>query len=112
MIHEGFVHLWQEEKSNWQLVWTCLRNGSIRCQVDPRSKSNVILEVEITGGLRIAEAARRRANSFQIRDAAGKTIMAAPTRDDMAEWIMQIKKHKMHLRRWERNDLCMFKCFE
>jgi len=95
----GFVHLWQEEKSSWQLVWACLKNGKIKCQIDPRSKSQIIFELEISGGIKITEAARRRANSFQLRDRFGKTIMAAPGKEDMAEWIHQIRTHKTHLRR-------------
>ena len=99
IIHEGFVHLWQEESTNWQLVWACLKNGTLKFSADPRAKSESIFEMDILGSLRATEASRRRANSIQLRDNERKIIMAAPHKDDMKDWIHLIRKHKNHLRR-------------
>ena len=99
IIHEGFVHLWQEESTNWQLVWACLKNGTLKFSADSRAKSESIFEMVILGSLRATEASRRRANSIQLRDNERKIIMAAPHKDDMKDWIHLIRKHKNHLRR-------------
>jgi hypothetical protein len=73
----------------------------LKCQIDPRSKSEIIKIIDFSGELKIIEAPKRRPNSFKVKDIEGSTIFAAPTKEDMFEWIVQIQKHKTHLRRYK-----------
>ena len=57
------------------------------------------IKIEITGDLKISESTRRRPNSFQLRDFNGRTILAAQSREEMNDWIHEIRKHKSNLKK-------------
>ena len=99
-IQEGFLNLWCDERSQWDFVYVKLRNGKLY-GYDPsvgKSKGE-IFSLELTGDLKISESSKKRANSFQLRDFQGRTILAATSKQEMMDWIAQLRKHKNHLKR-------------
>ena len=101
-IREGFLNMWTEHDGpDWKHLWVILKNGKLKGGKDPRFESkNSVFQIEITNGLKISESTRRRANSFQLRDFNGRTILAAHSKDEMQDWIKTIRKHKDSLKRY------------
>ena len=100
VLKEGFLHVWMEEDGVWKFVYVKLKNGKLY-GYDPSDGKNKTekLSVEITGELKISESSKRRANSFQLRDFNGRTILAATSKEDMNDWMQLLRKHKRHLKR-------------
>ena len=101
VAREGFLNFWAEEGEHlWRFIYVKLRDGKLT-GYDPSGidKKKKIIEIEITGQLKISESSKKRANSFQLRDFNGRTILAASTKEEMHHWMATLRKHKAHLKK-------------
>lgn len=102
IIHEGFVHLWREGAATWQLVWASIKDGLLKFQVDPRSKSEVVFVMQFTGDMIIKKALKRRPNSLSIKNSRADIVIACQDGEDLMEWMLSSTKHQQHLYKWDR----------
>ena len=52
----------------------------------------------VTHGTKLIEMIKGRNYSFQLRDFAGRTVLAANCQTDMDQCIFRLKEHKRHLK--------------
>ena len=68
-VYEGFLNVLAEHETRppeWILVWVTLKNSHLKAFKDPRTQTETLFDIEVTGELNISQVFKGRQHSFQV----------------------------------------------